>query len=76
MSDLEKRLETFRNRPLRAQLAMIASTRSNPVLAQNTEYIEALEHIHAECLLSSTPQQKAVYEESKANLDAGHGELG
>jgi len=69
MSNLEKRLAAFRQLPLRAQLALIASTRSNPVLAQNTEYIEGLERVHAECLLSSTPQQKAAYEEARANLN-------
>ncbi len=69
MSNLEKRLAAFRQLPLRAQLALIASTRSNPVLAQNTEYIEGLERVHAECLLSSTPEQKAAYEEARANLN-------
>lgn len=68
MSNLEKRLEAFAQLPLRAQVALIASTRSNPVLAQNTEYIEGLDRIHAECLLSSTPQQKATYEKARANL--------
>ncbi len=68
MSSLEKRLEAFRQLPLRAQLALIASTRSNPFLAQNTEYIEGLEQVHAECLLDSTPEQKAAYEKAKANL--------
>ena len=68
MSNLEKRLEAFRQLPLRAQLDLIASTRSNAVLAQNTEYIEGLERVHAECLLASTPEQKAVYEEAKVNL--------
>jgi hypothetical protein len=70
MSNLEKRLEAFRKLPLRAQLAMIASTRANPVLAQNTEYIEGLERIHAECVRGATPQQKAAYEEARGNLDA------
>ncbi len=68
MSSLEKRLEAFRQLPLRAQLALIASSRSNTILAQNTEYIEGLERVHAECLLSSTPQQKAAYEKAIANL--------
>lgn len=68
MSSLEKRLEAFRQLPLRAQLALIASTRSNPVLAENTDYIEGLERVHAECLLSSTPQQKAAYEKARNNL--------
>ena len=68
MSSLEKRLEAFRQLPLRAQLALIASTRNNPVLAKNQDYIEGLEGVHAECLQASTPQQKAEYEKAKANL--------
>ncbi len=68
MSSIEKRLEAFRKLPLRAQITLIASTRDNPVLSQNQEYIESLERIHAECLRSSTPEQKAAYEESKGNL--------
>lgn len=68
MSSLEKRLDAFRQLPLRAQLALIASTRANPVLGKNPEYLDGLERIHAECLEASTPQQKAVYEKAKANL--------
>ena len=68
MSSLEKRLEAFRQLPLRAQIAMIASTRANPVLAENKEYLEGLERIHAECLDASTPQEKAVYEKSREKL--------
>ncbi len=68
MSSIEKRLEAFRQLPLRAQLALIVSTRNNPVLSQNNEYIENLERTHAECLNSSTPEQKAAYEKAKANL--------
>lgn len=68
MSSLEKRLDAFRQLPLRAQLALIASTRNNPVLAKNQDYIEGLERVHAECLQASTLQQKAEYEKAKANL--------
>jgi hypothetical protein len=68
MSSLEKRLEAFRQLPLRAQLAMIASTRANSVLAKEREYIEGLERIHAECLQASTPEQRAEYEKARANL--------
>lgn len=68
MSSIEKRLEAFRKLPLRAQITLIASSRDNPVLSQNQEYIESLERIHAECLESSTPEQKAIYEQSKTNL--------
>ena len=63
MSKMEKRLEVFRQLPLRAQLTLIASTRSNPVLNQNQEYIESLESIHAEFLRSANPEQKAAYEQ-------------
>lgn len=68
MSSIEKRLEAFRQLPLRAQLALIASTRANPVLAKNQEYIEGLERIHTECVQASTPQQREAYEKAKANL--------
>lgn len=68
MSSLEKRLEAFRQLPLRAQLAMISSTRANPVLAKNQEYIESLERVHAECLQTSTPDQQIAYEKAKENL--------
>lgn len=68
MSNFEKRLEAFRQLPLRAQLTLITSTRNNPVLSQNQEYIESLEGIHAECLRNSTQEQKAVYEQAIANL--------
>lgn len=68
MSSLEKRLEVFRKLPLKAQLAMIASTRANSVLANNQQYLEGLERVHAECLETSTPQQQADYEKAKANL--------
>lgn len=68
MSSIEKRLEAFRQLPLRAQLTLIASTRNSPVLSQNQDYIGSLERIHAECLRSSTPEQKAAYEQAKADL--------
>ena len=65
MSSLEKRLEAFRKLPLRAQLAMIASTKANPVLAQNQEYIDSLERIHSECLAVATSEQKEAYKKAK-----------
>jgi hypothetical protein len=68
MSSLEKRLDAFRQLPLRAQLALITSTRANPVLGKNQKYLEALEGIHTSCLEASTPQQRAEYERAKANL--------
>lgn len=68
MSSLEKRLEVFRQLPLRAQLAMIASTRANSVLAKDPEYIDGLERVHAECLQASTPEQRTEYEKARANL--------
>ena len=68
MSSLEKRLEAFRKLPLRAQLAMIGATKANAVLAQNQEYLSSLERIHAECLATATPQQKAAYEKASGLL--------
>ncbi|KJH71165.1 hypothetical protein [Aliterella atlantica] len=62
MSSMEKRLEAFRQLPLRAQLSLLNSTRSNSILSQNREYIESLERIHQECLNSATPEQKAAYD--------------
>ena len=43
MSSLEKRLSVFRKLPLRAQLAMIVSSKTNKTLNQNKAYIESLE---------------------------------
>lgn len=68
MSSIEKRLEAFRKLPLRAQLALISSTRVTPVLSQNQEYLDALEQVHAECLQQATPQQKAAYEQAQSSL--------
>jgi len=65
---MEKRLAAFRKLPLRAQLALINSTRDNPVLSQNREYLENLERIHTECLNSATPEQKIAYEKAKEHL--------
>ncbi len=61
MSSLEKRLEAFRQLPLRAQLSLINSTASNEILSQNQEYLQSLNRIHNECLNSATPEQKAAY---------------
>ena len=66
---MEKRLEAFRKLPLRAQLSLLNSTRSNAVLSQNLEYIESLERIHQECLDSATPEQKAAYASFSAYSD-------
>ena len=65
---MEKRLSVFRKLPLRAQLALINSTRDNPVLSQNKEYIENLERIHTECFNLATPEQKIAYEKAKESL--------
>lgn len=62
MSSLEKRLEAFRQLPLRAQLSLINSTASNEVLSQNQEYLQSLNRIHNECINSATPEQKAAYD--------------
>lgn len=64
----ENRLNAFRQLPLRAQLALIASTRANPILAKNQEYLKSLENIHHECLQIATPEQKLAYEKAKDNL--------
>lgn len=68
MSNLEVRLEVFHQLPLRAQLAFVAATRTNPTLGKNQEYMESLERIHAECLRSATPQQRAAYDQARASL--------
>lgn len=68
MSSLEKRLEAFRRLPLKAQLALIASTKANSVLAQNHEYIDGLERVHAKCVQESTPEQKASYQKVRDDL--------
>ena len=68
MSSLENRLNAFRQLPLRAQLALIASTRANPILAKNQEYLESLEGIHHECLQMATSEQKLAYQKAKDNL--------
>jgi len=65
---MENRLAAFRKLPLRAQLALINSTRDNSVLSQKTEYLDNLERIHAECLNSATPEQKIAYEKAKEHL--------
>ena len=69
MSSIEKRLAVFRQLPLRAQLATIASTKANKVLRQNKEYIASLEQIHAECLNVATIEQKATYNKAKELLE-------
>lgn len=65
---MEKRLATFRKLPLRAQLALINSTRDNSVLSQNQEYLDNLKRIHAECLNSATPEQKIAYKKAREHL--------
>ena len=68
MSSLEKRLEVFRQLPLRAQLATILSSKANSVLSQNQEYIASLERIHQECVAAATPQAQKIYQQSATNL--------
>lgn len=62
MSSDEVRLAIFRKLPLRAQLAFIAASRENPVLAADTLYIASLERVHQECLDVATPEQLALYQ--------------
>lgn len=68
MSDINKRLNAFKQLPLRAQLAMINSTLSNPVLVKNQEYINQLKQIHAECLADATSEARQIYEQALKDL--------
>ncbi len=61
MSSIEKRLEVFRKLPLRAQLATIISSKANPILNQNQNYIASLEQIHQASLATATPEEKQAY---------------
>jgi hypothetical protein len=65
MSSLSQRLAVFRQLPLRAQLATIASTKANTVLCQKHDYIASLEQIHAESLEKATAAEKLVYQRAK-----------
>jgi hypothetical protein len=70
MSSLANRLEVFRKLPLRAQLAMVASSKANSILSKNQDYIASLEQIHAECLASATLEEVLVYQKTKDILDS------
>ena len=70
MSPLAKRLEVFRKLPLRAQLAMIASSKANSILSKNQDYIASFEQIHAECLAVATLEEVRVYQKTKEILDS------
>ncbi len=65
MSSLENRLSVFRKLPLRAQLAMIISSKTNKTLNQNKAYIESLEQIHSSCVANATPEAKLAYDKAK-----------
>ena len=65
MSSLEKRLAVFRKLPLRAQLAMIVSSKINETLSRNKEYIESLEQIHSSSVANATPSEKLAYDKAK-----------
>lgn len=69
MSSLENRLAVFRQLPLRAQLAMINSSKASATLNQNSEYITSLEQIHTECLASANPEAKSAYDKAKELLN-------
>lgn len=69
MSSLEKRLAVFKKLPLRAQLAMIASSKTNETLNQNQTYIASLERVHAECLAEASIEEKLVYQKSQALIE-------
>jgi hypothetical protein len=70
MTSLEQRLAAFRQLPLRAQLAMIASTKANNVLSQKKDYIASLEQIHAESLGKAAEPEKLIYQKSQDLLDS------
>ena len=68
MSSLEKRLAVFRKLPLRAQLAMIVSSKANKTLGKNKEYIASLEQIHSSCVANATPSEKLAYDKVKKSI--------
>ena len=68
MSSLEKRLAVFGKLPLRAQLAMIVSSKTNKTLNQNEAYIESLEEIHSKCLANATEDEKLAYDKAKESI--------
>ncbi|MBE9115224.1 hypothetical protein IQ249_04850 [Lusitaniella coriacea LEGE 07157] len=68
MSSLEKRLQAFRQLPLQSQLMLIFSFRLNPQWATDSNYLEQLKRIHAECLMQASLEQKAEYERVIAAL--------
>jgi hypothetical protein len=70
MASLEQRLAAFRQLPLRAQLATIASTKANNVLSQKKDYIASLEQIHAESLEKASEPEKLIYQKSQDLLDS------
>lgn len=70
MSSIEKRLEVFSKLPLRAQLATIASSKANAVLAKNSEYIKSLERIHARSLAVATPEALKAYHKAREILNS------
>ena len=69
MSSLEKRLAVFIRLPLRAQLAMITSSKSSPTLSKNREYIASLEQLHQKSLNTAAPQEKLAYYKAKELLE-------
>ena len=70
MSSLEKRMAVFRQLPLRAQLATIASSKSNQFLSQKPGYIARLEEIHAEALAIASESEKIAYQKAKDLLES------
>ena len=68
MSSLENRLTVFRKLPLRAQLAMIVSSKANKTLSQNKSYIERLEKIHKSCVAKATPEERLAYDKAKESI--------
>lgn len=70
MSSRSKRLEVFSKLPLRAQLATIASSKANPILSKNQDYIASLEKIHQASLAAATPEEKLAYQKAQDILSS------
>ena len=56
--------------PLRAQLATIASSKANPILSKNQDYIASLERIHEASLAAATPEERLAYQKTKDILNS------
>ena len=68
MSSLEKRLAVFAQLPIKAQWAMIVSSKTNKTLNQNKAYIESLEQIHSSSVANATSEEKLAYFKAKESI--------